>query len=460
MQARENNASEHEEIMSPVEERHIDYILEEEFSIDPDFLTFFLGQARLSAIDKNRIVAFGAKCSCRASRSTTTEDGESDLLVKYSEREGVLPIAILIEDKIRAGFQPTQAERYRKRGEEGKGERWADYWTCLVAHSKYSAKPGDFDAVVTLDALHRYFADKDDDRSRFRARILEQTIRKYETTGIQTIDPNMTRFRAMYAAACDASLPSGRWWYEPPRDAWWDANWFLFRGIGWPKGVKVVHMARSGRMQLVLPMRDEALLRSVVEQRAAWHPNGSAPSINVVPVGKAKSAFQINVPKITDFSIEAPPPEFEQFFAAVEFFASFYERSSDLLPQSLHIPNAQEDVLREDDAYMRALSAMLLGFMRSTVTRLGTAMPFPLPDLRRLTAATPEDKRYFASLGLMGGFLLELREDKEQEPYILSEYWSRQWGTESVRNKITASEVLHVGDQAVEVSHSSNAGGL
>ncbi|HWF10462.1 MAG TPA: hypothetical protein VG297_18470 [Bryobacteraceae bacterium] len=109
---------------------------------------------------------------------------------------------------------------------------------------------------------------------------------------------------------------------------------------------------------------------------------------------------------------------------------------------------------------MRALRAMLLGFMRSTVTRLGTAMPFPLPDLRRLTAATPEDERCFASLGLMGGFLLELREDKEQEPYILSEYWSRQRGAESVRNKITASEVLNVGDQGVEVSHSSNPGSL
>lgn len=446
--------------MSPVEERHIDYILEEEFSINPDFLTFFLGQAHLSALDKSRIVAFAAKCYCTAARSSTTADGESDLLVKYSEREGVLPIAILIEDKIRAGFQPTQAERYRKRGEEGKGERWSDYWTCLVAHSKYSAKPGDFDAVVSLEALHRYFADKDDDRSRFRARILEQTIRKYETTGIQEIDPNMTRFRAMYAAACKGSLSSGRWWYQPPRDAWWDDNWFYFRRIGWPKDVKIVHMARFGRMQLVLPMRDEALLRSIVEQREAWPTNSSAPTISVVPVGKTKSAFQINVPKITDFSIAAPPPEFEQFFAAVEFFASFYERSSDLLPQSLRIPNAQEDVLQEDDPHMRALRAMLFGFMRSTVTGLGTAMPFPLPDLQRLTAATPEDKRYFASLGMMGGFLLELREDEEQEPYILSEYWSRQWGSESVRHKITASEVLLVDNQTPEVSQCSNAAGL
>jgi len=270
-------------------------------------------------------------------------------------------------------------------------------------------------------------------------------------TGIQTIDLNMTRFRAMYAAACHASLSSRRWWYQPPRDAWWDDNWFLFRRIGWPKGVKIVHMARFGRMQLVLPTGDQALLRSIVEQRAEWHANESAPTISVVPVGKSKSAFQINIPKITDFSIMATPPKFEQFFAAVEFFASFYERSSDLLPQSLRVANTKEEVLGEDDAYMRALGAMLLGFMRSTVTRLGTAMPFPLPELRRLTGATPKDNRYFASVGLMGGFLLELREDNEQEPYILSEYWSRQWGSESVRHKITASEVLHVDDQAAEV---------
>ena len=51
-----NESSEHEEVVSPVEERHIDYILEEEFSVNPDFLSFFLEQARLSANDKSRIL--------------------------------------------------------------------------------------------------------------------------------------------------------------------------------------------------------------------------------------------------------------------------------------------------------------------------------------------------------------------------------------------------------------------
>jgi hypothetical protein len=74
-------------------------------------------------------------------------------------------------------------------------------------------------------------------------------------------------------------------------------------------------------------------------------------------------------------------------------------------------------------------------------------MPYPLPDLRLLTASTPEKERYFASPGLMGGFLLELREHEKHSRYILSEYWSRQWGASSVRHKITASEVLELNEE-------------
>jgi hypothetical protein len=195
-------------------------------------------------------------------------------------------------------------------------------------------------------------------------------------------------------------------------------------------------------MRLVLPILEETTLRGAVEQCAAWHPNGSAPKIAVVSVGKAKSAFQICVPKITDFSNSAQPPLFEEFFAALEFLDSFYKRCSHLLPEALRISSTHEDSSLEGDSQMRALRAMLLGFMRSTVTCLGTEMPYPLPDLRRLTAATPEEERYFASLGLMGGFLLELHQEEMGDPLILSEYWSRQWGSDSVRHKITVSEVL------------------
>jgi hypothetical protein len=376
MQEPEAQISEHDKLVSPVEERHIDYILEEEFSVNPDFLRFFLEQARLTAIDKGRIMGCADESDCIAIRSATTGKGETDLLVKYGTRNGSLPTAILIEDKIRAGFQPDQAERYRKRGEEGKDKGWSDYWTCLVSHTKYFVDKGDFDAVVTLQALQEYFAKKTDEHSRFRARILEQTIRKYEATGIQNIDPGMTRFRAMYAAECTTSLKPGQWEYDKVRDAWWDDTWFLFRGTAWPQGVKVVHQARTGRMQLVLPICDETSLHGVVKQCAAWHPNGSEPRIVVVPVGKAKSAFQISVHRITDFSIAAEPPLFEEFFAALEFLGSFYKRCSDLLPEALRISSEHENLSWEGDSQLRALRAMLLGFMRSTVTCLGTEMPY------------------------------------------------------------------------------------
>jgi hypothetical protein len=230
MQESDTQISEHDKLVSPVEERHIDYILEEEFSLNPDFLRFFLEQARLTAINKGRIVGFADESDCIAVRSATTGKGETDVLVKYGVQNGSLPTAILIEDKIRAGFQRDQAERYRKRGEEGKDKDWSDYWTCLVSHSKYFVDRGDFDAVVTLQALQEYFAKRTDDRSRFRASILEQTIRKYEANGIQNIDPDMTRFRAMYAGECAKSLKPGQWEYDKAKDAWRDDTWFSFRG--------------------------------------------------------------------------------------------------------------------------------------------------------------------------------------------------------------------------------------
>jgi hypothetical protein len=47
----------------------------------------------------------------------------------------------------------------------------------------------------------------------------------------------------------------------------------------------------------------------------------------------------------------------------------------------------------------------------------------------------------------MGGFLLELRQDERQNPYIRSKYWSRQWGADFVSHKITVSQVLELNDE-------------
>lgn len=431
--------------LSPVEERHIDYILEEEFCVSSEFLNFFIEQARRSAKDASSIPQPIEEHGCKAVRSVTTGSGESDVLVTYRS-SAPLPIGILIEDKIRAGFQPDQPSRYRVRGDAGKGSIWSDYWTCLIAHYKYASSPGDFDTIITLQDLHAYFAGLSDSRSQFRARTLERAIQKYETTGLQKKDENVTRFRYLYASEFEARLPLDRWWHQPARDAWWGDTWFECRGLIWPKGVFIRHQSEPGRMQLIFPFKDESLFRSIVAEHAAWQENVPAPPIELVSVGKGKLAFQLHVPPILDFVAGGTP--FEEYFSAIEYLGNFYKRFSDMLPPEFRIMQFTKDP-SSVDTHMMALDIMLLGYIRSTVTLLGTAMPYPLPNLSSLTAETPAAERYFASLGLMGGFELELFREDCSQLYIIATQSSRQWGTFEVRHKITASEVrlLDSGDQ-------------
>ena len=438
------------ELFSPVEERHIDYILEEEFTLNRDFLRFFLDQARRAAPDQAIIFACTGEAQCAAVRSVTTGKGESDLLVTYGPT-GVLPTAILIEDKIRAGFQPKQPERYRDRGEHGKGKEWSQYWTCLVGPMKYIAKSKEFDASVSIETLQQYFAARTDDRSQFRAGILGRTIKKFEATGVQIIDTDMTDFRAIYAAECEKRLDHTQWIYDKPREAWWDDTWFSFQSVFWPRSIKVRHQARTGFVDLILPLDDQELLRKVLEFWRDSYPNNPGPSVNIIPIGKNKSALQIAVAKIVEFTRQTRP-DFEEVFSAIEFIAGLYERSCHLLPESLRCSTRTAPPADTRNQQLRALRAMLHGFMRSTVVSLGTQMPYPLPEPHSLSEHVPSKERYFASPGLMGGFMLVLGEDEKHNPYILSEYWSRQWGADSVRHKITTSEVRRLSDEVTDVN--------
>jgi hypothetical protein len=126
--------------LSPVQEHHIDFILEEEFACNPAFLPWFLSNVtfQTSSDCPNFNHSAGDEGShawdCSAARSIVTGHGETDVLIIYRRSHSSVKTAILIENKIRAGFQPSQSERYRRRGEEGKCEgHWDNYWTCLIA---------------------------------------------------------------------------------------------------------------------------------------------------------------------------------------------------------------------------------------------------------------------------------------------------------------------------------------
>lgn len=323
--------------VSPVEERHIDYILEEEFCVDPDFLGRFLALAHWQPVERRdgRSVTPPPdpvqEHRCRAVRSVTTSDGESDVLVTYVAG-AAMPVALLIEDKLRAGFQEAQAERYRERGEAGRGLEWSEYYTVLVAHEKYTSDPGDFDGTVTLQSLQEHFAARSDPRSSFRARVIGEAIAKFERSGVQQVDDDLTKFRARYAAEFDRVFAVDVWWREPIRQAWWDDTWFDFRRRNWPKDVRVRHQVRTGRMQLILPTRDDTLLGSVLARTESETGTGQHRPV-LLPVGKHKLAVTLPVQPLSHFGEDSAISG--DFFDAVEWLARFYAAISPMLPEEL-----------------------------------------------------------------------------------------------------------------------------
>jgi hypothetical protein len=191
---------------SPVQEHHIDFLLEEEFACSPQFLRFFVSEAAQSILKGQassvvtNIPTPHETTPCQAIRSVTTGAGESDVLVVYRSNDPTASrVAILIENKIRASFQKDQADRYRERGEAGMGEEWDSYWTCLVAPEKYSLGFAGFDGRVSLEQIGAYFGKTDDARSNFKARIIRQAIERFSSSGVQVVDEVMTEFRRFYA---------------------------------------------------------------------------------------------------------------------------------------------------------------------------------------------------------------------------------------------------------------------
>src|ERR1700693_1934212 len=101
---------------SPVQEHHIDFLLEEEFACNSVFLDFFVEAAKEHfkplpiKADDAKVIQPCSEWNCKVIRSVTTGKGETDVLAIYHSADTASRVAILIENKIRAGFQKDQAE--------------------------------------------------------------------------------------------------------------------------------------------------------------------------------------------------------------------------------------------------------------------------------------------------------------------------------------------------------------
>jgi hypothetical protein len=280
-----------------VQEIHIDFLLQEEFSVDPQFLRSFVGAAGEHwtplAVEHVR-------------HSVSDQYGEADLVVIFRDTAG-LRVAMLIEDKIRAAFQVGQAERYLKRGEHGRISReWDSYLTVLVAPASYIKAGHGFQAAVSLEQIISYLSPAESKRQAFKAQAIADAIRKATETGVQVVDDTVTAFRTSYFAHFEEFFKHRRQdiSMRAPAPTWKGDTWFEFRSPLLPKGAYINHKSDRGFVDLTFPNSDAGCLRSIesnLEIGMSVHQTYKSAAIRLlVPLISSWTSFDQERIKVTD----------------------------------------------------------------------------------------------------------------------------------------------------------------
>jgi hypothetical protein len=178
-----------------VSERDVDLMLLEEFQSSPKFQQWFASQT-IGA-------SFKISGCPRARRSVTQFTGESDLEIDLAADTSAIT-RLMIENKVNAGLQPLQAQRYIDRGREyvANGE-CAAFHTVIVAPSRYFGESGGskgFEYCVTYEQIHDWFQQAIElgDRRYYKLALLSSAIEK-GTLGYQPEeDASVTNFWLEY----------------------------------------------------------------------------------------------------------------------------------------------------------------------------------------------------------------------------------------------------------------------
>lgn len=227
-----------------VSERDIDLLLLEEFIASVEFARWFLMRIGDEAYANYNVVG--------AQRSVTESVGESDVLIVLTS--GADTKYLLVENKIAAGFQPRQAERYQVRGRAYQDKGLCGvYATVLVAPLSYLGDTSDhrgFDAVLSYEDLLSWFAENDalGPRARYKRALLHSAISKAKY-GYQPVeDAPITDFWRSYWRLATEVAPELE--MQEPVSKPSGAGFIHFRPSTLPRGVTVVHKLRHGFLDL------------------------------------------------------------------------------------------------------------------------------------------------------------------------------------------------------------------
>ena len=276
-----------------IQEFWLDFLLEEELAVSPEFGREFLAACEpdLTFIGVEEVI-----------HSDHDKHGECDVvaIVSAADASGAaLRVGLLIEDKITAGFQPRQAERYRSRGDDGQQQgRWSRYKTVLVAPRAYNPKQHGFDRGIELETLADWVCPADTARRAFKVRRIEAAIAKKNATGVQIVDPVMTAFRSRYFENLGRfnAVSGTDFAMRPPKDTYWGDTWIILKSPTLPGKTHLRHMAPSGKIEITFPdtvVRDAPTLNRMLE-----------PGMSLIATGKYKQHVTIRLdgPAIMSFA--------------------------------------------------------------------------------------------------------------------------------------------------------------
>ena len=229
----------------------------------------------------------------RCQVSVGTDAGETDLLLVVRLDPGARRLALMLEDKIDAAFQPEQAARYRQRGKQGviNGE-WDAYHTCLVAPAAYIAgvqQRDEWNGYLALEEIAAWARAVGGPHETFLARVCAEAVKK-QADGTVEASPEAIAFWQAYREAASKLLPELEI-TRLPRGVVGRASpvWPRFGAKSLPENVLLEHKPQ-GRVDLTVRGQ------SVERLRAATH--GQLPlGVQVVPAG-GSAALRLEVPPV------------------------------------------------------------------------------------------------------------------------------------------------------------------
>lgn len=220
-------------------ERDIDLFLAEEFLVSPSFANWFLRHTKFHDAACSVVDVFVSKSDA---------SGESDLVVVFEEVTKSRRFALLIEDKIDAGFQLDQQVRYQLRADsELQRGDYSDYQIILCAPRIYrtaQSKAQAFEYFVSYEEIAEFLGQTDTSlRGQYRANFIATAATRTVNTWERIDDEATNKF---WAAAYDlASREFVILEMKKPRLTK-GSTWVTLRPRDMPTSPKHVYVALKG----------------------------------------------------------------------------------------------------------------------------------------------------------------------------------------------------------------------